>query len=225
MIDSASVARRPQKRWWPWLLAGGLVGVAYLAALRFDLPLMRLRYRHWPDKDYGLLNQAVVGLRNFAQLLTVATACIVAIAYDRRWRRVVLAILIGQGLAIGCYNTLKYFVVRERPYVVHDRVGLDPPVTFRDTFGGVRAGNLKHDLHSFPSGHSAAAFALAGVLAFYYRRLGWLFWFYAVGCALSRYLDAVHWASDCIAGATFGWLCALLVLSVQKGMFGPRVRE
>lgn len=65
---------------------------------------------------------------------------------------------------------------------------------------------------SFPSGHSAAAFAFAGVLAWFYPHLAGVFWALAVGCALSRYVDAVHWPGDCMAGAILGYVAAWMAL-------------
>jgi membrane-associated phospholipid phosphatase len=74
---------------------------------------------------------------------------------------------------------------------------------------------------SFPSGHSGAAFAFAAVLARFYPRLRWVFWVLAAGCAVSRSLDAVHWPSDCLAGATIGYAAGWLVLHFTQGRFAP----
>src|SRR5690606_132206 len=65
---------------------------------------------------------------------------------------------------------------------------------------------------AFPSGHSGAAFAFAAVLAWFYPHLRWLFWALAFGCAVSRYLDTVHWPSDCMAGAMLGFLAGWIAL-------------
>ena len=57
---------------------------------------------------------------------------------------------------------------------------------------------------------------MAGILAFYYRPARGLLWTLAAGCAISRYLDAVHWPSDCLAGATIGYLAAWAALRMVK---------
>lgn len=64
---------------------------------------------------------------------------------------------------------------------------------------------------SFPSGHSAAAFAYAGVLCLYLRGAGATaaVLVVAVGVAVSRMAVGVHWPVDVTAGAALGWLCAL----------------
>lgn len=65
---------------------------------------------------------------------------------------------------------------------------------------------------SFPSGHTAAAFAFAGALSLHFRS----FWIVAValglaiGVGISRMAVGVHWPLDVVAGAGLGWLCAVV---------------
>jgi membrane-associated phospholipid phosphatase len=64
---------------------------------------------------------------------------------------------------------------------------------------------------SFPSGHTAAAFAFAGVMSLYIRS----FWVLAltlglaIGVGISRMAVGVHWPLDVAVGAGLGWLCAV----------------
>jgi len=64
---------------------------------------------------------------------------------------------------------------------------------------------------SFPSGHTTAAFAFAGVLCLHFRRAGVTaaLLIVAVGVGISRMAVGVHWPTDVTAGAGLGWLCAL----------------
>lgn len=68
-----------------------------------------------------------------------------------------------------------------------------------------------HKSGAFPSGHSAAAFAFAGVLSLKYRHsvitAALLLAAGAVG--VSRVMVGVHWPADVLAGAAVGWLCAV----------------
>jgi len=62
--------------------------------------------------------------------------------------------------------------------------------------------------NSFPSGHSAMIFNLAGVFALTSRR-GWLRIFliaFALLAAVSRIAVGVHWPADVLAGAAAGWV-------------------
>ncbi len=63
--------------------------------------------------------------------------------------------------------------------------------------------------HSFPSGHAAAAFALARVLARQYPESGWvapLAYSLATLTAVSRVAENRHWTSDVVVGACLGML-------------------
>jgi membrane-associated phospholipid phosphatase len=64
---------------------------------------------------------------------------------------------------------------------------------------------------AFPSGHTATAFAFAGVLALLFRR-PWMtavLITVAVAVGVSRVMVGVHWPQDVAGGAAVGWLCAV----------------
>ena len=195
----------------------------FLVLLHFDVSLMRWRYSVLGDGPKGLLLHLLNNLREFGQLVCVVVVLIIVVTYDRRWKSIVVAVLLAQGLAAVIYNPGKLLIVRYRPQPAiealattekSDKVAALSTFTSRDTWLGWRPGNYSVETQSFPSGHAAGAFALAGVLAWGYPRLGWLFWTLAVGCAASRYLTAVHWPSDCLAGAALGHLAARLVVGL-----------
>lgn len=75
-----------------------------------------------------------------------------------------------------------------------------------------------HRLGSFPSGHTMAAFAYAGVmvLAVRSRWLGSVAVFAALGVGISRIAVGVHWPIDVAAGAALGWLSAALAVYVGE---------
>jgi membrane-associated phospholipid phosphatase len=68
----------------------------------------------------------------------------------------------------------------------------------------------RYMMHSFPSGHTATAFTVAGVVVL----SGCGFWTAVFSLAaatlvgLSRIAAAVHWPVDVAAGAVLGWLSA-----------------
>jgi membrane-associated phospholipid phosphatase len=71
---------------------------------------------------------------------------------------------------------------------------------------------------SFPSGHTATAFALARSLSVLFPAVAPVCLLGATGTAASRMLDERHYLSDCVAGAALGWICAGFA-------WGPRRRR
>jgi membrane-associated phospholipid phosphatase len=57
---------------------------------------------------------------------------------------------------------------------------------------------------SFPSSHSACAFALSTFLVLLYPQAAITWWTLAILCAVLRYLLDAHWPSDVVAGTTIG---------------------
>lgn len=206
----------PWAHWLKRCLPAVALVAASLLLLRFDVRILRWGNRGFPDDPHGWTEQFLLGLRDFGQILPVIVTCVVVAAFDRRWRRVVAAILLSQLVAMVVYNGGKYTIVRYRPN--SGVVDFDDPATRpADTWVGWAPGNTDDRSSSFPSGHSAAAFAFGTVLATFYPRLAWLFWTMAFGCAASRFIQFFHWPSDCLVGGTIGYLSACLVL----GIFGP----
>jgi undecaprenyl-diphosphatase len=70
--------------------------------------------------------------------------------------------------------------------------------------------------HSFPSGHSATAFAGATMLAAYAPRLRVPLYALATLIALSRLYNGVHYPTDAIAGAALGTATALLLRAAAR---------
>lgn len=72
-------------------------------------------------------------------------------------------------------------------------------------------------LHAFPSGHSATAFIMAGILAQVLpKNLKWLLIIGAVLIAWSRVKVGAHWPSDVIIGSFIGWQLARLTLYIAN---------
>ncbi|MBE3574508.1 MAG: phosphatase PAP2 family protein [Firmicutes bacterium] len=78
--------------------------------------------------------------------------------------------------------------------------------------------NGDHD--SFPSGHTAAAFALADVLAHRYPDGAALFYAGAAAVGYSRVYEKAHWPSDVVAGALLGLLASRQVRGSSR-LFDP----
>jgi membrane-associated phospholipid phosphatase len=75
---------------------------------------------------------------------------------------------------------------------------------------------------SFPSGHTAAAFSIAGVFASRYsdrKAVGWIAYTLATTVAITRMIEHEHWASDLIPGAIIGYACSRQVMNHYKQLF------
>jgi len=80
---------------------------------------------------------------------------------------------------------------------------------------------------TFPSGHSASAFAFAAGASISDRRLGILLFPLAAAVAYSRLHTGAHWFSDVIGGSILGVAAALLdaALHSRRQSGRPPVRE
>ena len=122
----------------------------------------------------------------------------IALALALLWRRpslfvqVTVAVLVADGLTA----LIKQVVPRHRP--------------FEHQLGP------SERTHSFPSGHTATAFAGATMLSAFVPRYRAAF--YALACLIgfSRLYNGVHYPTDVLAGAVLGWLTALLLLAATR---------
>ncbi len=68
--------------------------------------------------------------------------------------------------------------------------------------------------YSFPSGHTTSSFAVAGVLAKYFKDYALEFFSLASLIAFSRLYLYVHYPTDILAGAILGIICSGIVIYV-----------
>ena len=111
---------------------------------------------------------------------------------------------------------------RQRPFVADGEDHWFGPARF---FSAIRGRHGRRLYGSFPSGHSAAAFALATVVALQYRHRAWvpvMAYTIAAGVGLSRMTMDQHWASDVVVGAVIGHLVARLVVNNHARRQSPR---
>ncbi|WP_337076650.1 phosphatase PAP2 family protein [Aeromonas dhakensis] len=113
-------------------------------------------------------------------------------------RELVKLALLAFALELPLYLLLKNALKRQRP------VGLPVFITTSDRY-------------SLPSGHTAAAFLMATVLAASFPLWAPLLFVWAALVGASRLLLGVHYLSDLVAGALLGGGCALLALMWGQG--------
>lgn len=98
-------------------------------------------------------------------------------------------------------QVLKYFILEARPAVFLEKIKYDYFIT--DV--------TLHNYHSFPSGHSASAFALAAILSFSVKNKNYslLFLAGAILVGYSRIYLGQHFIDDVLAGSVVGIISAI----------------
>ncbi|MCE5240959.1 phosphatase PAP2 family protein [bacterium] len=160
---------------------------------------------------YGRWVGGLISLDWAAQFFTNAVAvqwiglgAIVLVIADRRLRwwfmGEVTAVMIAQA---GVVEVVKRLFGRLRPEkAAHLTIFRGP--------------DFAHSNYCFPSGHAAAAFALAGVLSAWYPRWRWAFIAVAICVCLARLQLQRHFPSDLLFGAWVGWVLAGGILTCQR---------
>ncbi|MCC5850134.1 MAG: phosphatase PAP2 family protein [Verrucomicrobia bacterium] len=110
-----------------------------------------------------------------------------------------ICLAMGFALELPAYKWIKHTCKRPRPcHADLDRINLLPVP----------------DQYSFPSGHTAGAFVLAGsVLGFYPVFAPWAILF-ALSVGYSRVYNRLHFPLDILAGALLGGFCAAVAGSL-----------
>lgn len=116
-------------------------------------------------------------------------------------------------------RVLKYSTLRERPYSAYQNNNS------AFNFKGIK--NLKtlynkSDFHSFGSGHTTTAFALATVYAEQYQDVPMVkiaCYTLAASVGVSRMIIHKHWSSDVLMAAMIGYACGKQVTSFKQKFF------
>ncbi len=190
------------------LLRRAVVGLSLLAvAFALDPWAYRvlravLLYDAWGEMREGLTAAKFLG----SGLGTAVVALAVGLVDRTRWRRGLVVLLVA-GAAGTAAGGLKVMTGRERPSHLDQAPGAE-----RRAFSGPAAG-LDARFQSFPSGHTAGAFATATCLAAFYPPARAVCYGVAAAAGANRVVKHQHFLSDVVAGALLGHLVALALLS------------
>ena len=183
----------------------GLI-LAFVGLFEWDVPLTRfIRSLNDVHRDH-LANPWLAQLSDIGdrlgkgEYLVSLSLVLLAVGYGLKhpqWKDAGWQSLIAHGLAALSANILKHAIGRPRPKFMH-------------------AGNLEFSpvsgsgWDSFPSGHAAAACAVATVLATKFPRARWLILLTAVAIAASRIIRGSHYLTDVAGGTALGCVMGMV---------------
>lgn len=191
------------KHWIPTLAVAG--GTAVLIATdKHTAPYFRNHQGPLDD-----INDSFNSYLTMSEVIAVPATLLIA-GYERQDDyQVQTAILAGEAYADSAVVdlALKAVTRRERP--------IDVPVngSFDDTFWAGGVSPFKGS--SFPSGHAAAVFSVATVVANRYHNHKWapiLAYGFATAIAFSRITTSAHYVSDTFLGAAIGYTVSKYVV-------------
>jgi undecaprenyl-diphosphatase len=110
-----------------------------------------------------------------------------------------LTVVLAFALELPIYYFVKQTIRRNRPFT---------------SLNGIQNRIIPSDQFSFPSGHTAAAFIMATLLASFFPAAALPVYLWASLVGLSRVYLGVHYPSDILAGVVMGSACALAGLSL-----------
>lgn len=137
--------------------------------------------------------------------LYLAAGLALALFEPHHGRAFLLVGLLAYSLDVSLYLVLKNAIKRERPAMHLDFY---------------QAWIIPSDQFSFPSGHTAAAFLFAALVAYFYPAFALPCYLWASLIGASRVLLGVHYPSDIGAGALLGSAAALTALYLYPATAG-----
>lgn len=156
----------------------------------------------WVETVAGWLSK----LGDWPELMAYAAVALIGVGFARKRSlvKVILCMIIASTLAGGLTNGIRLVSGRARP-----NNSEAPPGWYGLWYQGQWLLG-KYKFHSFPSGHTAAAFAFFGTIGFAYRRWAWSFLILASAIGWSRLYVNAHYFSDVLAGVVIGLFFAQL---------------
>ncbi len=125
------------------------------------------------------------------------------VAFIRKYKWPGIAIIVSYALSGLLSQVIKQFFPSPRPAVFFRELG--------QSFHEIPGVTLMKSMASFPSGHTASAFALFSVLVFINPHSKWntLWFILAVGVGYSRIYLGNHFLADVLCGAVIGVLSGM----------------
>lgn len=182
-----------------WMMGIALAAIAIGVAFYFDEPVRQWMVAHQTPGTHAFM-QNVSRFGDWPEHMLLGLILIAAaqLRGDKKWTRILLAMLIALSIAGLSGRVLKISTARARPSVKSEQV-----------WWNAQHWNSKY--HSFPSGHVDASVGFFGVLFLARRRAGLICLPIPVLIAFSRLYLSAHWLSDVVCAALLGILSAIIV--------------
>ena len=207
----------------PWLFWPVVIFVCMFVSLALDRLVLDLARRANVQGLSGDVVRTLESFKEFGQVTAIVVAFLLIFTLDkpRRGKLVLLFACIILPLLIVWPS--KYLVHRVRPRHAEEYktflglgffFGSDPQLPSLDVSLSDKEKIAVNDhlpssqKQSFPSAHTAVAFAFAFGLAALYPQARWVFYGLAIGCGFHRIIFGAHWLSDVVASVFISLLIA-----------------
>lgn len=164
------------------------------------------------------LDAVMVGITTLGNAGAAFIVLGLVLLFTKKYRKAGFAVLVALLVMLLCNDLfLKEFFARPRPFNLFE--------TNPEKYALWGTEYIYPDLvhkptsFSFPSGHTASAFAAAFALLWHNRKWGVPVTIFAALMGFSRIYVQVHYCSDVIGGVISGIICALIAVLIVKFVF------
>ncbi len=166
----------------------------------------------------GFLDAVMAGITTTGNAGAIFIVLGFVLLFTKKYRKAGLAILVALIVMLLCNDLfLKEFFARVRPFNLFE---LNP-----DKYAEWGTKYVFPELvykpsgYSFPSGHTASAFAAATALIWHSRKWGIPIMIFAAIMGFSRIYVQVHYCTDVFGGVISGVICGFIAVLIVKFLF------
>lgn len=166
----------------------------------------------------GFLDKLMAGITTLGNAGAIFIVLGLVLLFTKKHRKAGLAVIVALLVMLLCNDLfLKEFFARVRPF---DLFESDPEkYALWGTEYVFPELVYKPSSYSFPSGHTASAFAAAIALLWHNKKLGIPTTIFAAIMGFSRIYVQVHYCSDVIGGVITGTICGLVAVVIVRFLF------
>lgn len=166
----------------------------------------------------GFLDAVMAGITTTGNAGAIFIVLGFVLLFTKKYRKAGLAVLVALIVMLLCNDLfLKEFFARVRPFNLFE----SNPEKYAEWGTKYVFPELvyKPSGYSFPSGHTASAFAAATALLWHSRKWGVPTMIFATIMGFSRIYVQVHYCTDVIGGVISGVICGFIAVLIVKFLF------